>query len=74
VDAEHSNAFTAWRNMGSPLPLSEKQFLELERAGKLATFSQPEAVLIENSRLRLNLSVPRQAVVMLVFDIDNATQ
>jgi xylan 1,4-beta-xylosidase len=74
VDAEHSNAFTAWRNMGSPLPLSEKQFLELERAGKLATFSQPEAVLIENSRLRLNLSVPRQAVVLLVFEINNATQ
>ena len=67
VDAQHGNAFTAWRRMGSPMPLSERQFAELEAAGKLATLGQPAEVRLPKGRLHLNLSLPRQAVALLVL-------
>jgi hypothetical protein len=36
IDGEHSNAFTAWKNMGSPKVPSAAQYAELERAGRLS--------------------------------------
>jgi xylan 1,4-beta-xylosidase len=69
VDAEHSNAFTAWRKMGSPRPLWPQQSAELDKAGRLAALDQPEQLRLRDGRLRLDLSVPRQAVVLLLFDL-----
>jgi xylan 1,4-beta-xylosidase len=46
IDDGHSDAFTVWQQMGSPLTLSAKQLRELEKAGQLAELepSKPSAL------------------------------
>lgn len=73
IDAEHSNAFTAWQKMGSPLPLEGKQYAEVEKAGKLTEVSRPENIPVNGSQLKLSLPIPRQAVDLLVFDLNPET-
>jgi xylan 1,4-beta-xylosidase len=65
IDSEHSNAFTAWKLMGSPQSLSEGQQQELERVGQLQPLSSPEWVSIERGALHLQFSLPRQGLSLL---------
>jgi xylan 1,4-beta-xylosidase len=67
IDASHSNSYEAWKRMGSPLPLSDTQFAELEKAGQLAEFEAPKNLRVTGGKLELNFSLPRQAVSLLVF-------
>ncbi|HEV2435019.1 MAG TPA: beta-xylosidase [Verrucomicrobiae bacterium] len=66
IDDHHSDAFTAWQRMGSPLSLSAKQSAELEKAGQLAALTPPEAIRIRNGKAELRLNLPREAVSLLV--------
>ena len=67
IDGEHSNAFTAWKNMGSPKEPSAAQYAELERAGRLAELAGHRRVNVTNSGANINLKLPRQAVALLVL-------
>ncbi len=67
IDAEHANTFSAWQKMGSPLPLTEKQFCELEAAGKLIALGEPESLTIKEGRADVRFSLPRQGVSLLVL-------
>ena len=67
IDGEHSNAFTAWKNMGSPKEPSAAQYAELERAGRLAELEGHRRVNVTNSGANINLKLPRQAVALLVL-------
>lgn len=69
IDAVHSNAFTAWRRMGSPLPLTGREYEEVETAGQLARAGEPENLPVSGGELKLRLPVPRQAVELLVFEL-----
>ncbi|MGD0253805.1 MAG: beta-xylosidase, partial [Verrucomicrobiota bacterium] len=68
IDANHSDAFTVWQRMGSPLTLSPKQFAELEKAGQLAELEPPKKIRVENGRTTLHLNLPREAVSLLVVE------
>ena len=65
IDATHSNAFEAWKAMGSPQPPSEKQYRELEAAGQLQMVSSPEWVKVEGGAVVLRFELPRQAVSLV---------
>jgi xylan 1,4-beta-xylosidase len=67
IDQEHSNAFTAWKKMGSPQMPTDEQYAQLEKAGQLAEFEPSKTVQAENGRMNLTLKLPRQAVSLLVF-------
>jgi xylan 1,4-beta-xylosidase len=67
IDAYHSNSYQTWLNMGSPLPLSDKQHAELEQAGQLAELTPPHNVRVENGKLLLQFPLPRQGVSLLVL-------
>jgi len=67
IDATHSNAFTAWKKIGSPAELSPEQYAKLEAAGHLATLGTSEALTAEHDRLRLKMRVPRQAVILTLL-------
>jgi len=67
IDDEHSNAFTAWKAMGSPQRPTADQYAELEKAGRLAATGDPEAVRVENARATVRLKLPRQAVSLMVL-------
>jgi xylan 1,4-beta-xylosidase len=71
IDADHSNAFAAWQKMGSPLPLTGLQYDEVEKAGKLTAIGKPENISVKAGQLKLSLPVPRQAVELLVFDLNS---
>jgi xylan 1,4-beta-xylosidase len=65
VDREHSNAYEAWKKMGSPQAPTPTQYAGLEQAGKLQALAPPERVQIRNGTVTLSLSLPRQGVSLL---------
>jgi xylan 1,4-beta-xylosidase len=67
VDSEHSNAFAAWKQMGSPKSPSPGQQQQLETAGQLELLNSPEWVPIEKRTLHLQFALPRQGLRLLRF-------
>ncbi|HTK78700.1 MAG TPA: hypothetical protein VL371_25810 [Gemmataceae bacterium] len=68
IDEEHSNAYAAWKRMGSPQQPSPEQYEQLERAGRLAALNPAGSVRATDGRASLRLTLPRQAVSLLVFE------
>ena len=65
VDATHSNAYEAWKRMGSPQAPTRAQLQDLERAGRLQPLEPPRKVRVEDGRVRLTFTLPRQAVSLI---------
>ena len=57
--------------MGSPQNVTEEQYTELEKSGKLAMFVKPKIVKIKNGQYSANLELPGQAVSLLVLKWEN---
>jgi len=64
IDQEHSNAFTAWKKLGSPQQPTPEQYAQLERMGKLAVLATG-VTQVENSQTTLKFPLPRQAVSLI---------
>jgi xylan 1,4-beta-xylosidase len=69
VDREHSNSFEAWKKIGSPVNPSPEQYRSLERASQLLEIEAQRDVQIEDGKLSLKLTLPRQAVSLLRLDL-----
>ena len=65
IDQERSNAYEAWKKIGSPQPPTPAQYAQLEKAGALQTLGTPQRQATERGTLRLTLSLPRQGVSLL---------
>jgi xylan 1,4-beta-xylosidase len=65
VDSEHSNAFTVWKEMGSPKSLSDVDQKRLESAGQLQLLNSPTWAEILQGSIQLNFALPRQAVSLV---------
>jgi len=65
IDEDHSNAFSAWKRMGSPQQPTPEQYAHLERAGRLATLGASEGVGVEGGKAAVKFSLPRQAVCLM---------
>ncbi|HXC98506.1 MAG TPA: beta-xylosidase [Verrucomicrobiae bacterium] len=65
IDENHSNAFAAWRHLGSPQQPTAEQYAELEKAGQLATLAEPANVTVSGSKITLHFTLPRQAISLL---------
>ena len=68
VDADHSNAYSAWLRMGSPYPLSAEQSAQLEKAGQLAELGPPETLRVAGGRTGVKFNLPRQGVALLLLE------
>jgi xylan 1,4-beta-xylosidase len=68
IDANHSNAFEAWKKMGSPQHVNEQQYKFLEQAGQLQLLSSPVWKEIEQGNTTLKFDLPRQAVSLVVLN------
>jgi xylan 1,4-beta-xylosidase len=68
IDAEHSNAYEAWKKMGSPQEPTRSQYADLEKAGKLQVLGRPERLTVKDGRLDVSVALPRQAVSLLKID------
>jgi len=65
IDANHSNAFTAWKEMGSPQPPSAAQYEELQRAGQLQLLDSPAWTSVQNGSVETTFALPRQSVSLV---------
>ena len=65
IDDQHSNAFAAWKRMGSPQQPTAEQYEQLEKAGQLAETKTPATVTLKDSDAILKLRLPRQAVSLV---------
>jgi xylan 1,4-beta-xylosidase len=68
IDRDHSNAFEAWKAMGSPQRPTPAQQALLERSSDLSLLGSPEWVRPEGGKLTLRFTLPRQAVSLLVLE------
>ena len=65
IDRHHSNAFSAWKEMGFPQSPSTEQFEELQRAAQLQLLTSPSWIPIEHRAAQLQFTLPRQGVSLL---------
>ena len=64
-DANHSNSFTVWKEMGSPQSPTPAQNEQLQSAGQLNLVSSPEWIPIQEGAVRLQFALPRQGLSLL---------
>lgn len=67
IDADHSNAYTIWRRMGSPQNPSAAQYAQLEKASDLAMVKGPSPIDVAEGRATVAFTLPRQAVSLVVI-------
>ena len=65
VDATHSNSYEEWKRMGSPQPPTRAQYKQLERAGQLQPLEPSRRIKVEDGKVRLTFTLPRQAVSLV---------
>jgi xylan 1,4-beta-xylosidase len=69
VGPSTSNAYTVWKSIGQPSHPDEKQRAQLERAGQLGRMTNaPTTVPVIDGAISLPVSLPRQAVSLLVME------
>ena len=65
IEEEHSNAFTAWKKMGSPQQPTAAQYAQLEKAGQLAALGEAQTVRVNGGASTVKFKLPRQGVSLL---------
>ena len=67
VDQTHSNAYTVWKQMGSPQKPTAQQYAELQAAGQLQLLSSPEWLDVSHGAVQVTSQLPRQATSLLLL-------
>ena len=65
IDEVHSNAWTAWKAMGSPQHPTAAQYAQLEAAGQLQLADSPRFVEVRGGAANLEFALPRQGVSLI---------
>ncbi len=68
IDEKHSNAYSAWQQMGSPQNPTPGQYAALEQAGQLTLLGEPKTVTIRGGTILLQFELPRQGVSLIAFE------
>jgi xylan 1,4-beta-xylosidase len=68
MDEDHSNAFGVWKTMGKPQNPAGEDYARLEASGKLAEIDGQASVKIDDGKIALKVSLPRQGVSLLRLD------
>ncbi|WP_348263515.1 beta-xylosidase [Telmatobacter sp. DSM 110680] len=65
IDDSHSNAYTVWKQMGSPQSPTAKQYAELRQAGQLELLTSPQWLDVNEGKVTVAMELPRQAISLL---------
>jgi xylan 1,4-beta-xylosidase len=65
IDSDHSNSFTAWKEMGSPQAPTPHEYERLENASQLQLLGSPSFLPIEQGAAQLQFTLPRQGLSLL---------
>jgi xylan 1,4-beta-xylosidase len=68
IDDGHSNAYAAWKRMGSPIAPNADQYTELQAASQLTALDSPGTVSVQSGKASVKLALPRQAVSLVVLE------
>jgi xylan 1,4-beta-xylosidase len=68
IDANHSNAFSVWKSMGSPQSPTPEQQRQLEAAGQLQMLDSPNWLWSESGSASINFDLPRQGVSLITLE------
>jgi xylan 1,4-beta-xylosidase len=69
VDENNSNAYDAWRRMGSPIAPNQRQYSQLQEASNLARLADaPATMRVEQSATTLKFTLPRQGVSLVMVE------
>ena len=65
IDDHHSNAYTVWKEMGSPQDPTAEQYATLQAAGQLQLLDSPRWITPEDGKIRLDVQLPRMGLSLL---------
>jgi xylan 1,4-beta-xylosidase len=65
IDQDHSNAYAAWKQMGSPQNPTPEQYTRLESAGQLQLLGSPSWINNDAGKVNLNFALPRQGISLV---------
>ena len=65
IDDHYSNAYTAWKEMGSPQEPTPEQYARLQAAGQLQLLDSPRWITPEHGEIKLNVQLPRMGLSLL---------
>ena len=65
LDDTHSNAYTAWKAMGSPQRPTAEQIAALKAAGQLQLLTSPAWLEVKDGQVAVPVSLPRQGTSLL---------
>ena len=65
IDDEHSNAYTAWRAMGSPQHPTAEQYAQLQAAGQLQLNGSPEWLDAHDGVVTIPADLPSESVTLV---------
>jgi xylan 1,4-beta-xylosidase len=65
MDANHSNSYKIWQEIGSPAHPTAEQKLKLEKAGELKQTGPDRTVAVRGGKATIDLILGRQAVVLV---------
>jgi xylan 1,4-beta-xylosidase len=65
IDETHSNAWTAWKKMGSPQHPSAEEYARLEAAGRLEELESPRWIVVKGGAAAIEIALPRQGLSLL---------
>ena len=68
IDDEHSNAFAAWKRMGSPVAPNNAQYAALKAAGALAELEPVSRSPVTRGVVTLAFPLPRKGVSLVLVD------
>jgi len=65
IDQTHSNAYSVWKQMGSPQKPTDEQYRTLDDAGQLQLLASPQWVTVHDGAPELNFSLPLQGISLV---------
>lgn len=65
IDRDHSNAYTLWKQIGSPQSPTPEQQTRLEAAGHLQLLDSPVWISPERGAMTVSFNLPRQAISLV---------
>jgi xylan 1,4-beta-xylosidase len=65
IDETHSNAYTVWKQMGSPQNPTPEQYARLKAAGQLELLKSPQWLDVYDGKVNIATELPRQATSLM---------
>ncbi len=65
IDNTHSNAYTVWKEMGSPQQPTIEQYARLQAVAGLQLLTSPQWMDVVDGKIQLSTDLPRQSISLL---------